>query len=132
MKTLRVGIIGANAERGWARESHVPAVQHLDGLELAAVANKGQEAADAAAAMFTGDQTALAVARIAIAVPGRLAEDADGAGFFLPFQEAIIGDVAPEQVAAVAEVHWTFGPAAAIRESFDRGERKAQGVEAGV
>lgn len=52
MKTLRVGIIGANAERGWARESHVPAVQHLDGLELAAVANKGQAAADAAAASF--------------------------------------------------------------------------------
>ena len=52
MKTLRVGIIGANAERGWARESHVPAVQHLDGLELAAIANKGQEAAEAAAAAF--------------------------------------------------------------------------------
>lgn len=52
MKTLRVGIIGANAERGWARESHVPAVQHLDGLELAAVANKGQAAAEAAATAF--------------------------------------------------------------------------------
>lgn len=52
MKTLRVGIIGANAARGWARESHVPAVQHLDGLELAAVANKGQEAAEAAAHAF--------------------------------------------------------------------------------
>jgi predicted dehydrogenase len=52
MKTLRVGIIGANAERGWARESHVPAVQHVDGLELAAVANKGQAAADAAAEAF--------------------------------------------------------------------------------
>ncbi len=52
MRALRVGIIGANAERGWARESHVPAVQHLDGLELAAVANKGQAAADAAAAAF--------------------------------------------------------------------------------
>ncbi len=52
MKTLRVGIIGANAERGWARESHVPAVQHVDGLELAAVANRGQEAAEAAALAF--------------------------------------------------------------------------------
>ncbi len=52
MITLRVGIIGANAERGLARESQVPAVQHLDGLELAAVANKGQKAAEAAAAAF--------------------------------------------------------------------------------
>ena len=52
MTVLRVGIIGANAERGWARESHVPAVQHLEGVELVAVANKGQEAAEAAAAAF--------------------------------------------------------------------------------
>ncbi len=51
-KVLRVGIIGANAERGWARESHVPAVQRLAGLELAADANKGQDAADAAAKAF--------------------------------------------------------------------------------
>ena len=51
-KPLRVGIIGANAERGWARESHVPAVQKLDGMELAAVANKGQAAAEAAAKAF--------------------------------------------------------------------------------
>lgn len=51
-KTLRVGIIGANAERGWARESHVPAVQKLAGLEFAAVANKGQDTADPAARAF--------------------------------------------------------------------------------
>ena len=52
MRTLKVGIIGANAERGWARESHVPAVQHLDGFELVAVANKGQQASEAAASAF--------------------------------------------------------------------------------
>lgn len=52
MKTLRVGVIGANAERGWARESHIPAIRHVDGLELAAVASKGQAAADSAAAAF--------------------------------------------------------------------------------
>lgn len=51
-KILRVGIIGANAERGWARESHVPAVQKLAGLEFAAVANRGQDTADAAARAF--------------------------------------------------------------------------------
>lgn len=51
-RILRVGIIGANADRGWARESHVPAVQHLAGLELAAVANRDQETADAAARAF--------------------------------------------------------------------------------
>lgn len=51
-KPLRVGIIGANARGGWAAESHVPAVQGLDGLELAAVATSKQETADEAAQAF--------------------------------------------------------------------------------
>ena len=50
--TLKVGIIGANKDRGWARLSHVPAVQQLRGLELAAVATGSQETADAAAQAF--------------------------------------------------------------------------------
>ena len=52
MKSLQVAIIGASAERGWAKESHVPAVQQLEGMELAAVAVKGQDKADAAARAF--------------------------------------------------------------------------------
>jgi predicted dehydrogenase len=52
METLRVGVIGANADRGWARESHVPAVHHLDGLELAAIANRSEPSAVAAAEAF--------------------------------------------------------------------------------
>ena len=51
-KTLGVGIIGASAERGWAKDSHVPAVQHLAGLELAAVSSGNQAKADAAAKAF--------------------------------------------------------------------------------
>jgi len=51
-KTLGVGIIGASAERGWAKESHVPAVQKLAGLELVAVATGSQPTADAAAKAF--------------------------------------------------------------------------------
>jgi predicted dehydrogenase len=43
---LKVGIIGASAERGWAKISHVPAVQGLEGLELAAVATHNQRSAD--------------------------------------------------------------------------------------
>ena len=30
-KTLGVGIVGASAQRGWAKDSHVPAVQGLEG-----------------------------------------------------------------------------------------------------
>lgn len=51
-RTLQVGIIGASAERGWARISHVPAVQHLHGLELGAVVSSNQSSADAAAKAF--------------------------------------------------------------------------------
>ena len=53
---LRVGMIGANPDGGWARESHVPAVQALDGLKLAAVAGRTQQAADAAAHAFGVDK----------------------------------------------------------------------------
>ncbi len=49
---LRVGIIGANARGGWAGIAHVPAVQGLDGLALAAVATNAQKTADEAAQMF--------------------------------------------------------------------------------
>ena len=49
---LRVGIIGANARGGWAADSHVPAAQGLDGLELAAVATNRRETAEEAAHAF--------------------------------------------------------------------------------
>ncbi len=49
---LLVGIIGASPDRGWAKESHVPAVQGLAGFELAAVATNSRETATAAAEAF--------------------------------------------------------------------------------
>ncbi len=51
-KNFGVGIIGASAGRGWAKISHVPAVQGLAGLELAAVASGSQSKADEAAKAF--------------------------------------------------------------------------------
>ena len=51
-KPLRVGIIGASAEGGWARDGHVPAVQGLNGLEFAAVATNSQDTANASAKAF--------------------------------------------------------------------------------
>ena len=51
-RPLRVGIIGVNAESGWAKDGHVPAVQGLSGLELAAVAASNPKRADAAAKAF--------------------------------------------------------------------------------
>ncbi len=53
-RTLGVGIIGASATRGWAKDSHIPAINGVDGLKLAAVAagdeKKAQEAKEAFAA----------------------------------------------------------------------------------
>jgi len=51
-KPLQVGIIGASAERGWAKVAHVPAVQGLAGLELGAVATRDQPSAEKAAKAF--------------------------------------------------------------------------------
>ena len=51
-KDLQVGIIGASADRGWAKAAHVPAVQGLAGLHLAAVVSGGQAKSDAAAKAF--------------------------------------------------------------------------------
>src|ERR1700733_2194687 len=51
-KSLRVGIIGASEDRGWAKLSHVPAVRQLADLELVAVASGSQAKADAAAKAF--------------------------------------------------------------------------------
>ena len=67
-KPLRVGIIGASAAGGWAREGHIPAVQHLAGLELAAVATNNQQRADAAANAF-GAPAAFANAMYLIRAP---------------------------------------------------------------
>jgi predicted dehydrogenase len=48
-KPLQVGIIGASAERGWAKVAHVPAVQGLAGLDLGAVATRDRPSAERAA-----------------------------------------------------------------------------------
>jgi predicted dehydrogenase len=49
---LRVGIVGANPERGWAKEAHVPALQKLSGIKLTSVATRSEKSARAAAKAF--------------------------------------------------------------------------------
>ncbi len=49
---LRVGIVGANAQRAWAHDAHVPALKRLPQFTLAAVSARTQELADAAAQAF--------------------------------------------------------------------------------
>lgn len=49
---IRVGIIGASPERGWALRAHVPALRHLPEYEITAVGTSRMESARQAAAKF--------------------------------------------------------------------------------
>ncbi|MBV1686153.1 Gfo/Idh/MocA family oxidoreductase [Novosphingobium sp. G106] len=49
---LRIGFAGANAERGWARDAHIPALKALPGLVIHAVSARTREIADQAASAF--------------------------------------------------------------------------------
>src|SRR5438132_1235165 len=52
-KRIRVGIIGANPDRGWAAQAHIPALKSLsDDFEITAVSTSRRESADAASKLF--------------------------------------------------------------------------------
>ena len=63
---LRLGIAGANPERGWFRDAHFPALQRVPGLSVHAVSARTGAIADAAAAAFGASKAyddSLALAR---------------------------------------------------------------------
>src|SRR5437879_11255776 len=52
-KRIRVGIIGANPDRGWAAQAHIPALRSLsDDFEITALSTSRWESADAASKLF--------------------------------------------------------------------------------
>src|SRR5437870_7053262 len=52
-KRIRVGIIGANPDRGWAAEGHIPALKSLsDDFQITALSTSRRESADAARKLF--------------------------------------------------------------------------------
>jgi predicted dehydrogenase len=55
-KQIGVGIVGASAERSWAKVSHVPAINGLSGLNLAAVATRNEQSAREAAETFGAER----------------------------------------------------------------------------
>jgi predicted dehydrogenase len=54
-KEIRVGIVGADTKASWAKLSHVPAINGLPGLKLAAVATRNEQSARQAAEAFGAD-----------------------------------------------------------------------------
>src|SRR5205807_7173828 len=52
-KRIRVGIIGANPDRGWAAQAHIPALKSLsEDFEITALSTTRRESADAASKLF--------------------------------------------------------------------------------
>src|SRR5256886_9173404 len=52
-KRIRVGIIGANPDRGWAAQAHIPALKSLsDDFEITVLSTSRRESADAASKLF--------------------------------------------------------------------------------
>src|SRR5258706_3022218 len=52
-KRIRVGIIGANPDRGWAAQAHIPALKALsDDFEITALSTSRRESAEAASKVF--------------------------------------------------------------------------------
>src|ERR1700719_2115366 len=51
-KEFRVGIVGADTKASWAKVSHVPAINGLSGLRLAAVATRNEQSARKSAEAF--------------------------------------------------------------------------------
>ena len=51
-KQIQVGIVGASAQKSWAHVSHVPAINGLPGLTLAAVATRNEHSARNSAEAF--------------------------------------------------------------------------------
>jgi len=54
-KQIRVGIVGADTKASWAKVSHVPAINGLPGVRLAAVATRNERSAREAAEAFGAD-----------------------------------------------------------------------------
>src|SRR5262249_20500571 len=66
------------------------------------------------------DEPALAVARVAVGVVGGAPEHGDGARLFVPTHDAVVGNVAPQEIATVAEPHGALGPAESGRQPLHR------------
>ena len=105
---------------------HHHVVRRVQLLALEAVDEDGDRAVGLGAGhparvVLAGDEPALAVARVAVRVVRGRAEDADVPVLLEPAHHAVVRDVAPQQVAAVAEVDRALGPAEAGRDALDSG-----------
>ena len=89
-------------------------------------------ARQAARVMLASQQPALPIAEIAVAVVRRAAENAHLARIFQPPQDAIVGDVAEQEISPVSKPNRPFGPARARVQALDCGIRDSIFSEARI
>ena len=125
MQKLKVGLIGANADRGWARVAHVAAIRAVETLELTAVATRNQASADAAA-------KALGVPR-AFADAGEMIHDPDIDLVSVVVRTPGHSDLVKAAIAAGKPVfcEWPLGANLAQAEAM-AGAAKAAGVQTAI
>jgi hypothetical protein len=82
--------------------------------------------------VLAGDEAALAVTRIAVGVIGRATEDGETVVLLVEFHDAVVGDIAAQQVAPFREIGGAFRPAHAGGYLFQRTAVDAVSGEAGV
>src|ERR1043166_2903761 len=71
--------------------------------------------------VLAGNEPAFAIAGIPVGIVGRIAIDADMSVVFAPAHDAIVGNIAPQEISAVAEIDRTFAPAKAGGDAFNAG-----------
>jgi predicted dehydrogenase len=134
-KEIRVGIVGADNKASWAKVSHVPAINGLPGMMLAAVATRNEQNAREAAEAFGADRwfsnphamiqdDSVDVVTISVKVPAHreLVLAALGAGKAV-YCEAPLGRTVPETEAmarAVGSLHTAIGLQARLNPAVRR------------
>src|SRR6516225_7878437 len=82
--------------------------------------------------MLAGDEPALAVAGVAVGEVGGFSVDRDCAALLFPFDDALVRDVAAQEIAPVADPHRAFGPAQSGGETLDGRRLEPVAFEAGI
>jgi hypothetical protein len=72
-------------------------------------------------AVLARHQPPLPIAGVAIAVVGRRAKNADGAGFLAPAQHPVVRNVGKQQKATIAKPNRSLGPARASPQTLHDG-----------
>ena len=87
---------------------------------------------DASSPVLATHQPPLPIPRVAVGEMRWFAVDAHRPCLLFPFENAVVGNVAPQQIPPIAEIDRAFGSAATCRQAFDAGELEPVFLEEGI